>query len=369
MTTPSINVNNLNLSQGPIAGVERYFLFCGAAASATHAGQVLQIDLDSNVDTLLGAGVSELKTQLLAARANGGQNWRAAAYVLASGDDWSDAIDAAMGAAVSVEGVMVCTPVTSAADLTAMHAKAVTVLSTHLRWIWIYACFRGIHVLTETWADYATAATAITNGIAGYRVGVVPQLHGNNLGVLAGRLANEAQSIADSPMRVASGPLVGLGATPVDMDAEPLTRAHLQALDAQRFSVPWIYPDYPGMYWADGNLLDATGGDYQVIENLRVVDKAARRVYPRCVSQVANRELNSTPASIAWHQNYFMRPLRDMAKTSVLLGKTFPGDIQPAQDGDIAITWVSSTEVNIYLAARPYNSPKKITANIALDLS
>ena len=39
----------------------------------------------------------------------------------------------------------------------------------------------------------------------------VPQLHGNNVGVLAGRLANHAVSIADSPMRTETGSVLGLG--------------------------------------------------------------------------------------------------------------------------------------------------------------
>ena len=367
--TPSISVNNLNLAQGEVTDVERYFLFSGFADNAANEGKILQLDLDSDFDALLGANDSELKTQLTAARINGGQNWQAAAYVLATGETWENAIDAALAASVRPEGVIVCTPITAAADLNSMQAKAMTVLSTNMAWIWIYAAYRGINSATETWADYTTAAAAITTDVAAYRVGVVPQLHGNNLGVLAGRLANQAQSVADSPIRVASGPVLALGDTPVDSASESLSDAHLKTLDTQRFSVPWEYPGYEGTYWADGNLLDATGGDYQVIENLRVVDKAARRIYPRCVASVGNRELNNTPVSVAYYEGYFMRPLRDMSKTTVFLGKTYPGDIEPPEDGDIVITWQSNTEVTVYMSAKPYNAPKKITVNIGLDLS
>ena len=51
---------------------------------------------------------------------------------------------------------------------------------------------------------------------------VVPLLHGNDLGALAGRLCKHAVTVADSPMRTTTGTMVGLGATPVDMDSVPL---------------------------------------------------------------------------------------------------------------------------------------------------
>ncbi|RMN58142.1 DUF2586 family protein, partial [Pseudomonas syringae] len=84
------------------------------------------------------------------------------------------------------------------------------------------------------------------------------------LGVLAGRLANASVSVADTPMRVATGAIVGLGAEPKDMDGLALTSAVLTQLDAARLSVPQTYPDYPGTYWSDGNLLDTPGSDFQV---------------------------------------------------------------------------------------------------------
>ena len=60
------------------------------------------------------------------------------------------------------------------------------------------------------------------------------------------------------------------------------------------------------MYWGDGNVLDVNGGDYQVIENLRVVQKCMRRVYPLAVARIGDRRLNQTPASIAQAQTAFM---------------------------------------------------------------
>nr|WP_230413526.1 DUF2586 family protein [Zooshikella ganghwensis] len=67
---------------------------------------------------------------------------------------------------------------------------------------------------------------------------VVPQLHGNNVGVLAGRLCNSSVSIADSPMRVATGPLIGLGPVPKDKEGMALPSAIIVELDKIRLSVP-----------------------------------------------------------------------------------------------------------------------------------
>ena len=64
-----------------------------------------------------------------------------------------------------------------------------------------------------------------------------------------------------------------------------------------------------------------------------------------------------------------MRPLREMSKSTAILGVTFPGEIEPPQDGDIVISWTTKTAVDIYMAVRPYNCPKKITCNILLDLT
>ncbi|MEL5233819.1 DUF2586 family protein, partial [Serratia ureilytica] len=99
------------------------------------------------------------------------------------------------------------------------------------------------------------------------------------------------------PARVATGALVEMGSTstPVDGSGEVLELATLQALEANRFSVPMWYPDYDGLYWSDGRTLDVEGGDFQAIESLRVVDKAARRVRLLAIPKIADRSLNSTP--------------------------------------------------------------------------
>ena len=185
-----------------------------------------------------------------------------------------------------------------------------------------------------------------------------------------GRLCNAAVTVADSPMRVATGALVGSWTErPADKSGRRLDMSVLEGLDKARFSVPQWYPDYEGMYWADGNVLDVNGGDFQVIENVRVIMKAMRRVYPLAVARIADRRFNSTPASIAQNKTYFMRPLREMSRSVTILGQTFPGEIYPPEDGDITVSWPSRTSVELYMAVRPYNCPKKITCNLFLDLN
>ena len=133
------------------------------------------------------------------------------------------------------------------------------------------------------------------------------------------------------------------------------------------FSVQW-YPDYSGTYWADGTVLDVPGGDYQVIENVRVIQKCMRQVYPLAVARIANRQFNSTPASIAQNKTYFMRPLRK-CPCHDHLGADVPRRNLSPEDGDIEISWTSKSAVELYMAARPYNCPKKITCNLMLDLT
>jgi len=369
MAQGKVTVNNLNLAQGDIPAIERKALFIGVGTK--NMGQVLSLNTQSDMEDLLGVNNSEIKTNVLAAKNNGGENWQAWAAPQNSGYTWEDVVDLAMNT-ISPELIVLCTPATSSAELDAMQTKAESLRTTLARRVIILTATPGVDptpTTGQTWSDYETAQAAITNGVAAYRVAAVPQLHGNNLGVLVGRLCNAAVSIADSPMRTATGPLIGLGATPVDMNGDELSSATLTTLDANRLSCPQSYPDYAGVYWGDCNLLDAAGGDYQVIENLRVVDKAARAVRILSIARIANRSLNSTAVSIAANKTYFMRPLREMSHSTVFAGEHFPGDIKPPTDDSITIVWPSKTKVEIYLKVQPYNSPKEIEANIILDLS
>lgn len=365
----TVTVNNLNLNQGEFAEIERKALFIGEGA--TNVGTILSINAQSDLDTLLGAADSEIRRNVEAAMANGGENWFCWAIPQANGYDWETVVDGAM-ATVSPEFIVLCTPAAAAADLDAMQTKAELLRTSLARRVAIVTATAGIDptpATGQTWAAYEAAQIAIQNGVAAYRVGVVPQLHGNDLGVVLGRLCNHSVSIADSPMRVKTGPVLGLGDEPVDMDGEPLTDATLANLDANRLSCIQRYVDYPGTYWGDLNLLDVPAGDYQVVENLRVIDKIARAVRVLAIAQVANRSFNSTPVSIAANKTYFARPLREMSHSTVFAGTHFPGEIQPPKDDAITIVWQDQTSVDIYIKAQPYNAPKDITANILLDLS
>ena len=229
---------------------------------------------------------------------------------------------------------------------------------------------RRIDADSQSWEEYATAIKPLTADVAADACLVTPTIWGPELGTLMGRLCNAAVTVADSPMRVATGALVGSWTErPVDKAGRRLDMSVLEGLDKARFSVPQWYPDYEGMYWADGNVLDVNGGDFQVIENVRVIMKAMRRVYPLAVARIADRRFNSTPASIAQNKTYFMRPLREMSRSVTILGQTFPGEIYPPEDGDITVSWPSRTSVELYMAVRPYNCPKKITCNLFLDLN
>ncbi len=366
MAQGNVSVNNLNLGQGPVVEIERFFLFIGPAAH--NIGKLIALNTQSNLDSLLGAGDSDLKWQVQAARANGGPRWACLALPLAADDTWQDALALAEQESISVEAVVITKPVTTGDELSAMQAASLLQSNRYGRRLFMMAATPGISQ-AQDWTEYLAAQRAITRDVTAGRVLAVPQLHGNDLGVLAGRLANAQSSVADSPMRVASGPLVGLGKSPRDTAGVVLSGATLAELDKARLSVPQAYPDYPGFYWGDANLLDAPGSDFTVIENLRIVDKAARRVRLLLIQRVADRKVNNTPNSMAATKTALMRPLRDMARSATFGGVPYPGDIQSPRDDDIALVWKNRTTIEAYLRVRPYNCPKDLTANIALDLS
>lgn len=371
MALGTVQVNKLNLLQGEFDEVENYFLFVGRGAGVNE-GKLLVLNNDSDLDVLLGEPASVLKTQIAHARTNAGQNWNACVIPLDGVMPWEDAVDYAM-TQVTVEAVVLTDPVTVAADVEAMQVKVAEIMGQYMRPVWIMGATRALDadpVTGEAWPDFTAAIKPLIAAVAGDSVMIVPTLWGFDQGTLAGRLANKSVTVADTPMRVATGALLGAWTTkPVDNTGREIDMAILKELADARFSVPQWYPDYPGMYWGDGALLDVEGGDYRVIENLRVVQKAMRRVYPLAVARVGDRKLNSTPASIAMNQTYFMRPLREMSRSVQILGIMFPGEVKPPQDGDIVISWPTRTKVEIYMVVRPYNCPKAITCNVMLDLT
>lgn len=110
------------------------------------------------------------------------------------------------------------------------------------------------------------------------------------------------------------------------------------------------------------------GGDYNVIEHVRIADKVARRVRLMAIPKIADRSLNSTPGSIAAHETLFARPLRTMAKSTQINGVTFPGEVKSPQKA----MWPSRQDektVSISIVVRPYACPKTIKVGIQLDKS
>ncbi|MDI2594336.1 DUF2586 domain-containing protein [Pseudomonas sp. 681] len=370
MALGKVSVNNLNLGQGAVTEIERYFLFIGPGpkTSPKNIGKLITLNTDSDLDAALGVGVSDLKTQITAARLNGGDRWACVAAPIGAEGDWQTALEKSQQQGFSVEAVVITQPVVKGDELSAMHDAAVSLSNVYGRRVFVMAATASPTPL-QTWAEYLLDQKAITADLAAPRVLAVPQLHGNDLGVLAGRLANAAVSIADSPMRVATGAVLGLGSVPVDKDSIPLPSSIRAELDKARLSVSQTYPDYPGVYWGDGNLLDTPASDYQVIEYLRLADKAARLVRPLLIRRVADRRLNNTPNSMAVNINALMAPLRRMAKSVKFAGEVFPGEIESPKDGDIVLVWKSKTAVEAYIKLKPHNCPKDLTANIALDLS
>ncbi|NWB99079.1 DUF2586 family protein [Pseudomonas gingeri] len=366
MALGKVSVNNLNLGQGAVTEIERYFLFIGPGPKNT--GKLIPLNTDSDLDAQLGIPASDLKTQVTAARLNGGDRWAALAAPIGVEGDWRAALETSQQQGFSVEAVVITKPVLKADELSAMHDAAIELNNVYGRRVFVMAATSSPTPL-QTWAEYLLDQKSITADLAAPRVLVVPQLHGNDLGVLAGRLANAAVSVADSPMRVATGAVLGLGPVPVDMEGIPLPSSIRAELDKSRFSVSQTYADYPGIYWGDGNMLDTPGSDYLVIEYLRLADKASRLIRPLLIRRVADRRLNNTPNSMAVNINALTAPLRRMAKSVKFAGEVFPGEIESPKDGDIVLVWKSKTAVEAYIKLRPLNCPKDLTANIALDLS
>lgn len=371
MSWPNVTINQLNQLQGETADIERTVLFVGTGSKNT--GQVLPVNTQTDFDTLLGAD-SVLKRQLSAALANGGQNWSAFVCVLpvakdGAAPDWVSAVEAAQMTA-SVEGIVLCVDIADKAQINAAATLRSTLLAKYGRWVWSILSVGG-PTEGEAWADYIKRLSVLQDKVAASSVQLVPRLWGNEPGVLAGRLCNRAVTIADSPARVKTGPLLDMGSTELPKDGQgvPLDLATLQALEKQRYSVPMWYPDYDGFYWSDGRTLDVEGGDYQVIEYVRIADKVARRVRLLAIARIADRAMNSTPGSIAATQQSFAKPLRDMSQAVQINGIRFPGEVKTPRDGDVTVSWRTAKQVEIYIVMRPVESPKEITVGLVLDTS
>ncbi|EIA8612583.1 DUF2586 family protein [Salmonella enterica] len=381
MTFPQVVINQLNTRQGGKRDIARTLLMVGEHTTIIPPTPVTA---QTDLDTLLGTDASPLRNNLQAFLDNAGQSamiWLATlqktqpagkaqtAQSDAVAGTWIDAVRTAQ-ATVSAEGVVVVLNDATTDDINKAQQLREELINKYQRWTWFILAVRGCGT-GEKWAEYVTAMTALQKGIAAYAVQLTPMLFGNEPGLLAGRLCNPSVTIADSPARVATGALVNMGRNdkPQDSDKRELDIATIKALNMARFSVPTWYPDYEGYYWADGVTLDVDGGDYQAIEYLRVADEMARQVRLLAIPKIADRSLNSTPVSIAAHQQLFAKPMRDGAKSLKINGTVFPGLCMSPRDGDVQITWPGKDKVQIAIVVRPYNCPKEITISIMLDES
>nr|VFJ42961.1 MAG: Protein of unknown function (DUF2586) [Candidatus Kentron sp. FM]VFJ43650.1 MAG: Protein of unknown function (DUF2586) [Candidatus Kentron sp. FM]VFK05651.1 MAG: Protein of unknown function (DUF2586) [Candidatus Kentron sp. FM] len=359
-----VGVYDLNLGQGEFPEPERRLLFLGEGD--INRGNVITVTTDSDLDAELGS--CGLCDQVKMAQLNAGQGWIATVIPMDSADQWPDAFDLAMDENVVCEGAVITDPITANTDLTDMQAAIEIVRAATGRRFFFLPRTRAFDPDVDTWSGFTTEVNDHTDGISAYRVGPVAEIYPGFQGSLAGRLCRRDVSIADTPMRVKTGTLLGIAELPMDADGIRFNRGHAQALNDARLTVPQAYHDYQGIYVSDGQLLDSTAGDFQVIENLRVVDAAARRIRILAIRRVGDRSLNSTPASMHAAKIYFMRPLIDMSVSMEFLGQTLPGAVKPPKNEDIVIIWRDRTHVDIYIAVRPYNNPKSIEIYMALDL-
>lgn len=370
---PSVTITQQNNFSGESTEIERHLLFIGEGAKDT--GKLLAVNAQTDLNKLFDDECNAFKAHLVAAQLNAGQNFYAHAYSLADDEDWADAVRAAQTVS-SFEGVVLCVDVDNQAEIEKAAALRQELLGKLGRFTWFLLSVRGITqpdedatpaVEGESWPDYVEELAKLQDGIAAGSVQLVPRLYGADAGALAGRLCSTTVTIADSPARVKTGALVGLGEKPCDKSGSTLDLATLRTLEENRFSVPMWYADFDGTYWTDGRTLDAEGGDFQSIQALRVADKVARRVQKKAIARIGDRSLNSSPSSMAENTQFFMQTMREMALSVQIGGVTFPGECLTPQDGDVVIQWESKKKVSIYLVVRTTDCPMGISITVALD--
>ncbi len=367
---PSVTVNALNLKSGTVNEIERTALFLGVGKNV---GRLTAVSADSDLEKLFGKDTT-LAKQLQAAKVAAGQNWLAYVYELAEGNYRSADIKAAVLEAnkqISPEYIVNTHTLIERDDITALQALHLELLAKYGRRQFFIQAVQGINSSDENWTTYLGKLNALSKNIVADHVILVPQLMGNDAGELAGRLANRAVTIADTPARVKTGALVGIERNEVPKDNEnvPLDLAHIQTIASYRYSSIMWYPDYDGFYWTKGLTLDTEGGDFQYIENVRVVDKVARRIRLKAIAKIGDRSFNSTSASTELHKTYFASIIREMAISTTIGTEHFPGECFPPKDDSIVIQWINKETVRIYVKVRPIDCPTDITASILLDLT
>lgn len=364
---PHVDIQAHNNKSGLSREIERTALFVGIGDKNTN--QLISLSNESDLDELFGE--TEFKEQVKAAMLNAGSNWFAYAYVMPLDDyNFEQAVKIASENAKFEYAVNTNTLDVSASSLILLQGIHSELMGKYGRRIFIIQAIEGISE-GENWSTFLKNADNLTKGVAADHVMVVPNLFGNDVGVLAGRLANRAVTVADTPARVKTGALIhlGRGERPTDSEGVMLDLSHIESLDRSRISCVTYYPDYDGFYWGDGVTLDVEGGDYQSIENVRVVDKVCRRVRIMAISKIGDRSLNSSVSSIELHKQLFSDVMREMSQTVQIGNNVFYGECYPPNDDSVEIVWKNKNTVAIYLTIQPIECPKAITVAVMLDLN
>lgn len=374
MTFPQVQVNQIDLAQSAPNEIERHLLFISYAPLENYTPGFYTLNTQTDLDKITSSAGDDIRAAMM----NAGQNWSASVYFMDSDEKWQDVVKKCQQYG-SFEGVVLLEDFAdwnedesgfsltkSAKDAAALRQE---LIATYGRWTWFILPVKNPVGGDMTWQQYSAALTQWQTGLVADGVMLVPRLYENLPGVIAGRLCNRLVTIADTPARVLTGSLVYVGNATKDKSGETVTADIVQALDAARYSVPVTYADFEGIYWNDGPLLAAKGSDYQSIRILRIVDKVARQVRLLAIRNIGNRSLNSTPASMEYNKMVFAKPLRTMAKSSTINGVSFPGEVYSPKEGDVVITWIDSTHVNIYVQVRPTECPLVIVVNVIVDLS
>jgi len=369
MSQGQVNVAAQQTGSGETKEVERSVLFIGVGNK--NLRQVVAINAQSDFDDLIGESDSPLKTQLKSWVINGDDLVSGWAIPIEAADDIHSLIDHAMDLDVSPEIIVIVKEVTGKADVEAYQAKALEILSIYARSVRFLVAVPGCDATAntgQTWAEHLAAISPLQDEVKAERVALVPLLFGDELGGVTGRLCKRSVTIADSPMRVKTGSL-SLLPKPVDKNGTPLNNAVTKALDAIRFSCTQFYPDFDGVYFGDVNMLDAEGGDFQKIEDGRIVDKAARQVRIIGIYQIKDRRLNNSPTGVAFGKRILSAPLRDMAKSINIGEDKFPGEIEEPAEDAISLNWLDSKTLQVIMKVTPYQSASTILVGIILNKS
>ncbi|EBI9218913.1 DUF2586 domain-containing protein, partial [Salmonella enterica subsp. enterica serovar Muenster] len=183
MTWPIVTVNQVNQLLGETTEVERTLLFIGTGTK--NVGKTQAVNAQSDFDALLGEGDSPLKSDVLAALANAGQNWWGFIHVLAADSEpgaWVDAVKAAQ-VSCSVEGVVLSDDVAAKEQINQAATLRSELIAKYGRWVWFILAVQGMQE-DESQADYLKRLSTLQQGIAEKSVQLVPRLWGNEPGVL-----------------------------------------------------------------------------------------------------------------------------------------------------------------------------------------